>query len=681
MRTVIASCLLASAALSNTLFAQQAPVAPPAASAGSRPEYGSFGFDTAGMDRSVKPGDDFYAFANGTAIANTVIPADRVTEGVGSKLDDLSKARVRDILDKAKDDPSSLIGRAYATYLDGAAVEARGLAPIEPWLDQIRALDNRQDYSALVAEAAKIGIRGPYNGFVWYDGKAPDVSIFTMLQGGTGMPDREFYLSDNPALVKIREAYGAHLASMLTLAGEANADARAKAVVAMETEIAKVHWKAEESVDSNKVYNKYTLAETAQFASPTVDLPVMLKAFSPKITEVIIWQPSAFKGIADIMDKAPLEVLKDQMILRSLSDLADVLPDAIAKENFAFTGTALNGTTERPARWKRGVSYTETVAGDAIGQQYAALYFPPAYKAEMNRLVDNMVGAMGERIDGLAWMQPETKLRAKAKLQNFIVKVGYPDQWRSYDGLEIEQGDLFGNTVRSYRFNYQYMVDWLGKPYPRWSWLFPPQVINAYANFGMMEIVFPAGILQPPFFDPKADPAVNYGAIGAIVAHEISHHFDNRGSQYNEKGVLATWWTPEDLAAFETAGKTLIAQYDAYEPVPGQHINGALTLSENIGDLAGLAISYDAYRKSLGGTEAPVLDGFTGDQRFFLAWAQANRTRSRESYVRQHLLTDAHSPPAQRASSVRNLDAWYKAFDVKPGDKLYLDPSQRAHVW
>jgi putative endopeptidase len=665
--------------LAGTPFAG-AVSAPPPATAGHA-AIGSFGLDAAGMDRSIKPGDDFDAYANGAWEKRTAIPADKAGSSPWADLEDLSKERVRALIEAAKDDKTSQIGRAYLSYLDLATVEARGLAPIRPWLDRIKGLSDRRGYSDLVAEAARIGVSGPLAGFVWYDAKAPDMAIFTMIQGGLGLPDRDIYLSDNPAFAKIREGYVAHLAKLLTLAGEPDAQARAVKVMAFETEIAKVHWNREDTTNSVKIYNRYTLAETAQFATPTLDLPALLKATSPKITEVVIWQPSAFKGIAAIADKTPLDVLKDHLLLFSLRDFGNVLPERIAAENFAFYGTALSGIPERTPRWKRGVSFTEGVVGDAIGKQYAALYFPPAYKAAMNRLVANMTVAMGARIDRLKWMQPQTKLRAKAKLANFIVKVGYPDRWRDYGGLELAADDLFGNAVRSNRFNFQYNIDKLGQPFPRWEWIFPPQVINAYANFGLMEVVFPAGILQPPFFDPKADPAINYGAIGAIVAHEVTHHFDNRGAAYNEKGVLADWWTPADIKAFEAAGQQLIAQYDVYEPLPGQHIKGAFTRSENTGDLGGLAVALDAYHTSLGGKPAPVIGGLTGDQRFFLGWAQAWRAKQREGILRQTLLVDGHSPPKYRIFNVRNLDAWYKAFKVKPGDKLYLSPAQRVRIW
>ncbi len=684
MRHFLISALLAGTALTGACApttTAEAPATPVVAEPVSGPQIGSFGFDEKGMERTVAAGDDFYAFANGTWAKNTAIPADKSNFGMFTVLGDLSNDRVRGILDAVKDDQSSMIGRAYSSYLDTASVEAKGLAPIQPWLNRIKALNGKADYSALVVEAAKNGVGGPVGGYVGQDDKLPENYIFTMFQAGTGLPDRDMYLLDNPKMAAIRTAYVAHLAKMLTLAGEQNAAVRAQAVMTLETQIAKVQWTREDASDATKTYNKYTLAQTAQFSTPTLDLPTMLKAVSPKITDVLIGQPSAVKGIAQILDKAPLAVLKDQMLLRSLDGLSNYLPDAVANESFAFYGTVLQGTPQREERWKRAVGFAEGSLGDAVGKEYAARYFPPEYKAEMNKLVANILDAMGRRIDGLEWMQPQTKLRAKAKLKNFTVKVGYPDKWRDYSGLEVKTNDLFGNAIRSNQFDFQYSIDKLGSPLRKWEWAMLPQTVNAYANFGMMEVTFPAAILQPPFFDPKADPAVNYGGIGAVIGHEISHHFDDQGAKYNEKGELSDWWTPADVKAFESASKQLVAQYDAYEVFPGEHVKGEFTLGENIGDLAGLTIAYDAYKHSLNGAAAPVIDGFSGDQRFHLGWAQVWRRNYREANLRGRLLTDPHSPSIQRAWVVRNLDPWYAAFDVKPGAKLYLEPSKRVRIW
>ncbi|NIJ38405.1 putative endopeptidase [Sphingopyxis panaciterrae] len=693
MRNFLAPLLFAGTALATAVGGVSAQEAspPPAAGESAKPQLGSFGFDTAGMDRTAKPGDDFYEYANGTWAKNTPIPADKANYGMFIALGDLSQQRVRGILDAAGADDASLIGRAYANYLDGAKVEALGLAPIQPWLGKIKALKDRKGYSALVAEAAQRGVSGVYGSsgawagyrlpYTWPDDQQPDRMILVIEQGGTGMPDRDMYLADTPKMAAIRTAYVAHLAKLLTLAGETGAEARAQAIMEVETEIAKAYWNRDDATDSTKTYNKFTLAETAQFSTPTLDMAAVLKAWNPAITEVQVRMPSATKAAAQILDQAPLQVLKDQLLVRSLDDLSAALPDAIEQENFAFYGTVMKGAPERAPRWQRGVNFMEEAFGEAIGKEYAARYFPPEYKVELRGLIDNILAAMDRRIDNLAWMQPETKARAKEKLKGFTVKIGHPDQWRDYSGLQIDRGDLYGNMVRANRFNFDYMIEKSGQLVRRWEWLMTPQTVNAHAHYNQLEIVFPAAFLQPAFYDPHADPAVNYGAIGAVIGHEIIHHFDDQGAQYNEKGQLANWWTPEDKAAFTKATQAMVAQAETYEVLPGEHMKGEFALGENIGDLAGLTLAYDAYRASLGGKPAPVIDGFTGDQRFFLGWAQIWRRNYREADLRQRLMTDAHAPSIQRVWVMRNLDAWYDAYGVKPGDKLYLDPSQRIRVW
>ncbi|RZM23628.1 MAG: M13 family peptidase, partial [Sphingomonas sp.] len=386
-------------------------------------------------------------------------------------------------------------------------------------------------------------------------------------------------------------------------------------------------------------------------------------------------------GIAKLVAAAPIGVLQDQLILRSLDGYADVLPKAFDDEQFAFAGTVLSGTPEQEARWKRGVQFTSGALGDEVSKLYVAQYFPPETKAAADTLVKNVLAAMDTRIDQLAWMAPETKVKAHAKLAAFTPKIGYPSQWKSYDALTITAGDAFGNEWRANEWAHQDNVGHLGKPLQRWEWGMTPMTVNAYANFGMVEIVFPAAILQPPFFDPKADPAVNYGGIGAVIGHELSHHFDDQGAKYDAKGQLTDWWTPKDVANFNALTGKLGAQYDAYEPLPGLHVKGQLTMGENIADLAGLTVAYDAYHKALGGKAAPVIDGFSGDQRFYLGWAQVWRRSYREANLRQRLLTDPHSPSEQRASVVRNLDPWYAAYKPTPGQKLFLTPEQRVRIW
>ena len=643
------------------------------------PQIGAWGFDTAGMDRTVAPGDDFFSFAGGTWVKNTPVPADKGSYGAFDTLADLSRERTRGILE-SEQAKGSKIGRAYATYLDTASIESKGLAPAKPWLNKIKGLTSKAGYPALLAEADRNGVGIPFGGGVGQDAKQPEVYIVGLRQAGLGLPDRDYYLSADPKLVEARTAYQAHIAKMLTLAGEPNADARAKAIVDFETEIAKVSWTRVDSRNADKTYNKVAVADLARTA-PGFDFAAYLRANNTPVDTVIVAQPSAVAGIARLIAAAPIDVLKDQLILRSLDSYADVLPAAFDREQFAFYGTQLRGVPEQEERWKRAVSWTSGALSDDVSQLYVAQYFPPATKAAADELVRNVLSAMGARIDRLTWMTPETKVKARAKLAAFTPKIGYPSRWRDYSALTITPGDAFGNETRAAQWRHDWNIQHLGKPLQRWEWGMTPMTVNAYANFGMVEIVFPAAILQPPFFDPKADPAVNYGGIGAVIGHEISHHFDDQGAKFDAKGQLAQWWTDADVANFTALEQKLVQQYDQYEPLPGLHVKGALTLGENSADLAGLSVAYDAYRKSLGGRPAPVIGGVTGDQRFYLGWSQVWRRNYREAQLRQQLLTDPHSPGQQRADIVRNMDPWYAAFQPKPGQKLYLAPAERIRIW
>lgn len=675
---VLATASVLSLALPVTAHAKEAEKADEMKKSG--PQLGDFGFDTTGMDKSVQPGDDFYVYANGKWAAKTVIPADKSNYGMFTALGDLSDERVRKVLEAEKNNAKSKAGAAYATYLDEAGVEKLGMAPVTPWLDKVRAISSKEEYLKLMPVAARNGVGGLFGGFVGQDDKDPETYIFQIFQAGTGLPDRDMYLVDNEKFEAIRTAYKEYLAKMLTLAGEDNSDVRADAIFKMEKFIANVQWTREDSGDSTKTYNKMTLAQLDTLA-PGLAMPAMLQSVSSKIESVLVAQPSAIAGISGVFDYVDLDVLKDQMLVKSLQSFANVLPNAVSDTSFAFYGTTLQGTPQQLPRWKRAVGFAEGVVGEEVGKAYAAKYFPPETKAAMKTLVNNVLDAMGRRIDGLTWMQPETKVKARAKLANFTTKIGYPDKWKDYSALEIKRGDLFGNDLRSNQFGFDDNISKLGSPIRRWEWGMLPQTVNAYANFGMNEIVFPAAILQPPFFDPKADAAINYGGIGAVIGHEVSHHFDDQGAKYDEKGRLSDWWTESDVKAFEAAGKALIAQYDAYEIFPGANVKGEFTLGENIGDLAGLTIAYDAYRHSLGGKDAPVIDGMTGDQRFFLGWAQVWRRKYREANLRNRLITDPHSPSEQRVFVVRNLDKWYEAFQPKAGDKLYLAPEDRVKIW
>jgi putative endopeptidase len=669
---------LAASTLAAAAYAA-APGAAPAVHAG-KAELGTFGFDAAGMDRSVAPGDDFFGYANGSWARSIAIPADKSSFGMFTVLDELSRSRTRTILDQAKADPASKIGNAYASYLDTAAIERKGLAPFEPWLNRIRSLASKAGYAALVAEADRNGIPGPVGAGVSQDAREPNQYALSMRQSGLGMPDRDYYLRDDPKLAETRTAYRAHLERMLSLAGEKDAGARAAAILAYETQIAKAHWTRVQSRDAVKTYNKTTLAALAASARG-FDFPTYFRGIGAPVDTVVVAQPSAITGIAAAVAEAPLQVLKDQLLVRSLDAYAACLPKAFDDERFAFYGTTLSGTPQQEERWKRAVSFTSRILSDEVSKVYVARYFPPATKAAADRLVKNIIAAMNRRIDRLEWMSAETKVAAHAKLAAFTPKIGYPSRWRDFSGLAIRRDDVLGNAMRSANFEHAYNVAKLGKPIYRWEWGMTPMTINAYANFGMVEIVFPAAILQPPFFDPNADDAVNYGGIGAVIGHELSHHFDDQGARYNKEGRLIDWWTPADTKAFNARLDALEAQFNAYEPLPGLHVIGRLTMGENVADLAGLTIAYDAYHASLGGRTAPVRDGFTGDQRFYLGWAQVWRENYREPFLRQILLTNPHSPSPVRAQVVRNLDPWYPAFDVRPGQKLYLTPQQRVRIW
>jgi putative endopeptidase len=651
-----------------------------AARAADAPQIGSFGFDEAGMDRSIAPGDDFYGYANGTWARTTAIPADKSNYGSFEVLADLSEQRTRGILDEAKADPNSKIGTAYATFLDTNTIESKGLTPIQPWLDRIKGLKSKAGYAALAAEADRDGVDGLFRAGVGQDVKNPEIYALNLRQGGLALPDRDYYLSADPKLAQAKAAYEAHVARMLTLAGEPDAAARAKAVVALETAIARISWTRVESRDANKTYNKMTLAALAKTA-PGFDFAAYFRGIGAPVETVIVGQPSAVAGIAALVETTPLSVLRDQLLVRSLDSFADVLPRTFDQEHFAFFGTVLSGIPQQQDRWKRSVSFVSDALTDDVGKIYVARYFPPETKAAADRLVHNIIAAMDARIDKLTWMAPETKVKAHAKLAAFTPKIGYPSRWKDYSALQIVPGDAFGNMLRARQWDHADDVDKLGKPIRRWEWGMTPMTINAYANPPMVEIVFPAAILQPPFFDPHADLAMNYGGIGVVIGHEMSHHFDDQGSKYDAHGRLTDWWTPQDVANFKAMTGKLVAQYDAYEPLPGMHVKGALTLGENMADLAGLTVAHDAYEMALAGKTPPVIDGFTGEQRFYLGYAQVWRRNYREENLRQRLLTDPHSPSIQRVWMIRNLKPWYDAYKIAPTAKMYLAPDQRVLVW
>ncbi len=680
-----AASVLAATAVAQTPTVKKAAVGPvktpAAAMAADKPQIGTFGFDEGGMNRGVKPGDSFYVFANGAWTKNTPIPGDRSNFGNFTVLDDLSFTRTHTILEEAAKQPGNKIGAMYASFMNEAAAEAKGLGPVKPQLAQVTAIASRTAYAKALGQALRDGVGGPLAAYVSVDDKDPDLPIVQVSQSGLGLPDRDYYLSTDAKLVEAKTAYAAYLAKLFAMAGEPDGAARAAQQIAFETRLAQVHWTRIENRDSDKTYNPWVRADF-EAKAPGFDWTAFFTAAGMNGEKrFIVSQPSAIAATAKILADTPLPVLKDYLYVQTLDGAAPYLNKAAVDAHFAFHGTVLDGTPEQRVRWKRGVDFVKGTMGEAVGEQYVARYFPPETKTAADQLVKNVIASMDKRLANLTWMAPATKAKARAKLAAFKPQIGYPVKWRDYSALQVERGDLFGNAVRASRFEFDRNLAKLGHPADRDEWGMTPMEVNAYANPVWNQVVFPAAILQPPFFDPHADPAVNYGGIGAVIGHEISHHFDDQGRKYDVDGKLADWWTPEDVKRFTALTDSLVKEYDAYEPLPGMHVKGALTLGENIADLAGLTVAYDAYKLSLGGKPAPVIDGFTGDQRFYLGWAQVWRRSYREANLRQRLLTDPHSPSEQRAAVVRNLDPWYAAYQPKPGDKLYLAPNARVRIW
>ncbi|MBA3511324.1 MAG: M13 family metallopeptidase [Sphingomonas sp.] len=654
-----------------------------------KPEIDTFGFDTAGMDRSVRPGDDWVQFANGTFLRTLEIPSDKPAYGMFNRLDDLSRERTREIIEAAAASKATAgtnaqkVGDYYSSFMDEAAIESLGAAPLVEDLAPFKAARTKADFARVVGESLDGFDPGLFPFFIGQDVKAPDRYVPIFFQAGLGMPDRDYYLSKDPKLVDARNKYVTHVAKMLRLSGvpEAQAAAKARAIFNLERKFAQVHWTRVESRDDDKTYNKWSRSDFARKA-PGFDWNAYLSAAGlGGQQDFIVSQPSAFAGMAKAVASTPLQTLTDWAIYHTARDAAGVLPKAFTEERFDFTGRVLSGTPELEPRWKRGVNAVNASIGEAVGELYVSKYFPPETKAEADRLVRNLIASMDTRLANLPWMTAQTKVKAREKLASFRAKIGYPDKWIDYSPLTIQRGDAYGNAERATAFEYRRELNKLGKPVDRDEWFMTPMTVNAYANPPMNEIVFPAAILQPPFFDPNADDAVNYGGIGAVIGHEISHHFDDQGRKYDPRGRLTDWWTPADVKAFEAYATKLAEQYSLYEPLTGTFINGRLALGENIADLAGLLVSHDAYRLSLGGKQAPVIDGFTGDQRFFLGHAQIWRIKYREAALKRQLVTGPHSPGHFRPYVVRNLDEWYPAFDVQPGQKLYLAPTDRVRIW
>jgi predicted metalloendopeptidase len=662
-----------------------------------------WGLHTDYIDRSVKPGDDFNAYANGLWLKTAEIPADRTYTGAWLESTERAEQRLAAIV-------ADLHGRAdltaeatklrdlYDAYTDSTRIESEGLKPIEKDLAAIAGATTHEEIARLMATPSLRlggGWWGPTAGTllsmrIFADDKNPDRYVLQIRQSGLLLPDRTYYLREDESLEKTRAAFQAYLAATLGVAGVPAAEAakRAAAVFALERDIATAHWSAEERRDADKVYNPMTISELKRFAPEFPWDATLAAAGIPlqangKDRPVIVREKSAVAALAKLFTATPVPVWRDYLTVRCVHAFADYLPRRVQDADFAFFGTVVQGSPSQQPWVKRGVRLLDWRMGEALGKIYVATYFPPEAKAKVRALVDNLLAAFEEDLKTLEWMTEPTRVKAREKLKQFTVKVGYPDQWRDYSSLAIDRNDLVGSMKNVFAFEWGRNADRIDQPVDRSEWGMSPPTVNAYYEETANEIVFPAGMLQPPHFDLEADDAVNYGAIGAVIGHEISHGFDDQGAKYDGTGMLQNWWTDEDLKRFQERTDALVAQYEQYEPLPGLHINGKLTLGENIGDLSGLAIAYKAYHLSLGGKEAPVLDGLTGDQRFYLAYAQSWRTKSRDESIRQRTLSNPHSDATFRIIGVvRNHDAWYAAFpDVKPGDRYYLPPEKRVRIW
>ena len=655
------------------------------------------GIDFEGMDRRVKPGADFFAYANGTWLKKTEIPSDRASFGTGAIVRERTEARAVELIKNAATTSAPTgselrkVGDYYLSYMDEAAIEAAGLKPLSAKLSRIASIADRKDLALAlgstlradvdVLNSTNLNTDNLFGLWVAQDLNDPTRYVPFLLQGGLDMPDRDYYLDPSSRMAELRIKFQAHIAAVLTLAHLSEAKARAVRVFELETKIAQAHWSREDSGEVRKGNNPWSRSEFAARA-PGLDWDAYFSACGlDKQTEFVVWQPSAFTGIAALVGSQPLDVWRDYLTFHAIDQRSAFLPKAFVDESFRFHGTAVQGVATLRPRWNRGVLATSDALGEAVGKLYVAKYFSPAEKARAQEMVANILAAFGRRIDGLAWMSPETKAKAKAKLAVLKVGVGYPDTWRDYSGLEIVRGDAFGNAERAGLFQRSQSLAKLGKPVDRSEWVMNPQLVNAVNLPAMNAMNFPAAILQPPYFDPTRPIAMDYGAIGAVIGHEISHSFDDQGALFDAAGKLNNWWTPEDFKHFEAEASALVAQYDAYRPFPDLALHGKQTLGENIADVAGLAAAYDAYRLALGGKPGPVVSGFSGDQQFFVSFGQSWRVKPRDQALRQQVIVDAHAPGRYRTATVRNLDAWYAAVDVQPGDALYLDPRDRVRIW
>jgi endothelin-converting enzyme/putative endopeptidase len=659
--------------------------------------FATHGISTQNLDRSVRPGDDFYHYANGGFIARTKLPADRASIGVFSVLSDQSSRNIRSIIEDAAkanaaaDSNEGKIAALYHSYMDGKAIEAKGRTSLKPHLADIAAISNTHELAKELGLSLRADV-DPLNNtnfatanifglWVAPSFNDPDHYAPYLLQGGLGLPNRDYYLDDSASMKDIRAKYLKHVAAMMRLAGLPNSDARARRVLALETAIAQQQISLADSENIHKANNPWNTAEFSAKA-PGLDWPEFLRAAGlDHESTIFVWQPSAITGEAALVKSQSLDAWKDLLAYHLIEEYAAGTSRALADERFDFFGKTINGTTEQRPRDYRGAMFVSGVLGDAVGEIYAQRYFSPEAKAQAEELVHNLLVAFRIRLENLTWMAPATKKEALAKLGSLQVGIGYPDRFRSYAELEVKPDDLFGNMWRSDLFEYHYSLGRIGKPVDRKEWCMTPQTVNA-VNLPLDNgLNFPAAILQPPFFDPKAPAASNYGAIGTIIGHEISHTFDSEGAAFDAKGQVRNWWTDEDLAHFESVTAALAAQYDSYKLFPNLSVHGRQTLGENIADVAGLTAAFDAVHAAEKEHPGPTIDGFTPDQQFFIAFGQNWGSVSREEALRKQVLTDPHAPAQFRADTVRNIDGWYTTFAVKPKEKLYLAPSQRVHIW
>ncbi|HEU4948094.1 MAG TPA: M13-type metalloendopeptidase [Kribbella sp.] len=648
------------------------------------------GIDSSSVSAAVRPQDDLYRHANGSWLDRADIPADKAIYGAFHALQDEAERNLRAIVEEAaaaghpEGSEARKIGDLYASFMAEDTIEQLGFEPIADQLERVRSVERLDDFLTTMGALHREGVSGLFEWWVNTDAKDSDRYLVHLGQGGLGLPDESYYR--DAAFAGERTAYVEHLARMLELANHPEPHAAADRIMAVETGLAAGHWDRVTNRDATLTYNHVDRVGLGGL-TPGLDWSGWLAAAGipdSAFDELIVSQPSYLTAAAEALQAVPLEQWKDWLAWRVIHTAAPLLSRAFVEENFSFYGRTLTGAPQLRERWKRGLGVVESALGEALGQLYVAKHFPPDARARMVDLVANLVEAYRQRIEALVWMSPETRQRALDKLELFTPKIGYPDKWRGYSALEIRVDDLVGNVRRSVGVETDRDLAKLGKPVDRTEWFMTPQTVNAYYNPGMNEIVFPAGILQPPFFDLAADDAANYGAIGAVIGHEIGHGFDDQGSKYDGKGNLSDWWTDQDRAEFDQRAGRLIEQYNELEPIqaPGHRVNGALTVGENIGDLGGLSIAYTAYRISLDGGSAPTLDGLSGDQRFFLSWAQAWRTKTRDAEVIRRLALDPHSPPEFRCNAVvRNLDEFYAAFGVTEADELWIEPANRVRIW